>query len=338
MTTAIVEQTNIEQEQRVRPALSIIFEIGDWRVMPELNRLQHSSTAATRQLEPRLINLLCFLAANSDKVLSREELIQELWPHVVVNENSLTRAISELRKQLRTANASIDDYIETIPKRGYRLIPPVNFANKDSCQSTANSKRNYWNGISQHFSKHYLSKHYGSAITAACFSLVMVIWLTLGNGINFDKQANEILLSDEVLEQETDFLGGKVTLSMLADTPEDFRSMTNPVLSINEMQYAFIQYDSKGSTIFLGDLGTTLEPVPVFNSTRRLFNLTWSPVGNNLLFAMKPSMTTAAVYSTINANETTELFMLNLQTLEISRLVRDTKSSDKESSNSPNLT
>ena len=109
------------------PALARPFSLGDWRVLPQLNRLQHLISGEERQLEPRLIKLLCFLAANEHRVLSREELVQELWPRVIVNENSLTRAISELRKQLQSTIAVHANYIETIPKRGYRLIPMVEF-------------------------------------------------------------------------------------------------------------------------------------------------------------------------------------------------------------------
>ena len=85
-------------EAQTMPALSAPFSVGDWQVWPELNRLQHRRETRQRQLEPRLINLLCYLAANSERVLSREQLVNELWPRVTVNENSLTRAVSELRK------------------------------------------------------------------------------------------------------------------------------------------------------------------------------------------------------------------------------------------------
>ena len=81
--------------------------MGEWRVLPQLNRIRCSGTNEERQLEPRLIKLLCFLGANEELVLSREELIQELWPRVIVNENSLTRAISELRKQLQSQDSRV---------------------------------------------------------------------------------------------------------------------------------------------------------------------------------------------------------------------------------------
>ena len=107
-------------------------------------------------------------------------------------------------------------------------------------------------------------------------------------------------------------------------------------MSLDEKQYAFIQYDTSGSTIFLGGLGTAIEPAPVYYSNQHVFNLAWSPVGNNLLFAIKPSMTTTAMYSTMG--ETAELLTLNLNTLETSRLVEDINPPDTNSPNGLNLT
>lgn len=105
-----------------------------WRVSPERNLLElcydtpqpgTSQVCLTRQLEPRLMKLLCLLAAAGGQVLTRDELMTALWPRVVVNENSLTRAVSELRKALNPAPLApaygAQGLIETVPKRGYRL-------------------------------------------------------------------------------------------------------------------------------------------------------------------------------------------------------------------------
>jgi hypothetical protein len=76
------------------------------------------------------MQLLCLLADANGAVLSRDSLMEALWPRVVVNENSLTRAISELRKAFTLPDDEVIDaansatgsgLIETVPKRGYRL-------------------------------------------------------------------------------------------------------------------------------------------------------------------------------------------------------------------------
>jgi len=101
------------------------FYLACWRVDPARNLLEtHASgdiRPAQRQLEPRLMQLLCLLAREAGTVITRETLIQTLWPTVIVTENSLTRAVSDLRLKLAQPGEERSDLIETIPKRGYRL-------------------------------------------------------------------------------------------------------------------------------------------------------------------------------------------------------------------------
>ncbi len=331
---SIIVTEPLDTVRQTMLGISTPFSVGDWKVLPELNRLQHLRGTTQRQLEPRLINLLCYLAANSERVLSREELVNELWPRVIVNENSLTRAVSELRKKLYTSNASTKNYIETIPKRGYRLIPAVTAITSEQVSASSATKNNSRTSFSQKS-----RWRYRSAISALCFSLVIGSWLWLNTTGILQEAGSEgtaVLLTDKILENEPDYLSGELTLSTMNDTSAGVVTIATPVVSMDEKQYAFIQYDMTGSTIFLGSLGTAIEPMPVFFSNRHLFNLAWSPVGDNLLFAMKPSMTTAAVYS--STSETAELLMLNLNTLETSRLVQDMSPAATESTKGLNLT
>ena len=78
-----------------------------------------------RKLEPKTTRLLGHLARHAGQPLSRKELLQAVWPDVVVGDEALTTAINKIRR------AFADDgrhprVIETIPKMGYRLIAPVN--------------------------------------------------------------------------------------------------------------------------------------------------------------------------------------------------------------------
>lgn len=310
-------------------ALPRRFSLGDWQVLPELNRLRSKGADAERQLEPRLMKLLCYLAANEGRVLSREELVQELWPRVIVNENSLTRAVSELRKQLQATESSVANYIETIPKRGYRLVPPVELEATDSHLPVAEVATERTSFFAMP------SLRWGAGLSAACLCLIVASWISLGDIPLLEQSGEAILLSDEVLKTEPDYLGGELRLSTMEEAPV-VQAIATPVVSPDEKQYAFIQYDSSGSTIFLGGLGTAIEPVPVYFSDLHLFNLAWSPVGNNLLFAMQPAMTAAAVFSP--AAETAELVMLNLTTLETSRLVEELNPAEKHATNGLNLT
>jgi DNA-binding winged helix-turn-helix (wHTH) protein len=106
-----------------------IFLLAYWTVHKDRHLItwadDQNGVTCERQLEPRLMRLLCLLADNAGNVLTRDELITALWPRVVVNENSLTRAVSDLRRLLSPPDGSNIQFIQTVPKRGYRLqIPP----------------------------------------------------------------------------------------------------------------------------------------------------------------------------------------------------------------------
>tara|TARA_R100000306_G_scaffold62590_2_gene74942 strand:+ start:26904 stop:28145 length:1242 start_codon:yes stop_codon:yes gene_type:complete len=127
------------------------FWLNSWWVAPEHHTLTlvaggartsaHSigdlQVLCERTLEPRLMKLLCRLAEQPGRVVSRETLVEYLWPRVIVNDNSLTRAVSDLRKALAVETASVTDSaanpdadtrpvrIETVPKRGYSLSGTV---------------------------------------------------------------------------------------------------------------------------------------------------------------------------------------------------------------------
>ncbi|PCJ24754.1 MAG: hypothetical protein COA96_08775 [SAR86 cluster bacterium] len=334
------------------PLLTQDFYLGDWLVCPSLNRLQHRFTSLERQLEPRLLHLLCYMANNSNQVFTRKELVQELWPKVVVNENSLTRAISELRKQLSSpdsVNNSTLHYIETIPKKGYRLAPAVVTEIADNTatlepQSTRFHRppsapaSSLWAVIfSKTFSKPVFNITLNSTVVSALsLSFILGFIFILQNSVIPTEEYSIAQISDELLENKPEYFGGKVTLSNMDNSLLDIDSIAKPIISIDEKQFAYIQYDANGSTIFLGDLSMKNEPLPVFNSNKYLFNLAWAPVGNNLLFAMKPVVATTAIY--ISSNHGAELLMLNLETFQTSRLVQESIPVEEKPASKSNLT
>jgi DNA-binding winged helix-turn-helix (wHTH) protein/tetratricopeptide (TPR) repeat protein len=75
-------------------------------------------------LHPKTFLLLQTLVEANGQVVSKDELLARVWPGVVVEENNLTKNISLLRKALGNGSESAE-FIETIPKIGYRFIAPV---------------------------------------------------------------------------------------------------------------------------------------------------------------------------------------------------------------------
>ncbi len=75
-------------------------------------------------LEPKSMEVLAYLIAHEGEVVSRDDLHTQVWPGVYVGGDSLTGAIIKIRRALAD-DARNPEYVETIPKRGYRLIAQV---------------------------------------------------------------------------------------------------------------------------------------------------------------------------------------------------------------------
>lgn len=95
------------------------LRVGEWEVDPALNELRRGGEAI--RLEPKAIEVLRYLAERPGEVVGREALLSAIWPGVVVGDDALTQAIIKLRRALGD-DAHSPRYIETISKRGYRLI------------------------------------------------------------------------------------------------------------------------------------------------------------------------------------------------------------------------
>ena len=87
-------------------------------VNPVINNLSDKKTGKNVRLEPRLMNVLCFLAVNAGQLVSREQLIEAVWNNYGGADEGLNQAISFLRKLLDDPNKKV---IETIPTKGYLL-------------------------------------------------------------------------------------------------------------------------------------------------------------------------------------------------------------------------
>lgn len=75
-------------------------------------------------LTPRVFDLLLMLVKNAGEIVTKDELLETVWADAVVEEGNVSRTVSTLRRKLGR-DASGRDFIETVPKHGYRFIAPV---------------------------------------------------------------------------------------------------------------------------------------------------------------------------------------------------------------------
>lgn len=94
-----------------------------------------------QRIEPKAMQVLLILASRPSVVIPRNEFMEQVWPGIEIGEEVLTRCISLLRSALKENNQH--NYIETVPKSGYRLVAPVKALNvSEYVEADTNSSRN----------------------------------------------------------------------------------------------------------------------------------------------------------------------------------------------------
>ncbi|MFQ5684169.1 MAG: transcriptional regulator [Candidatus Binatia bacterium] len=76
------------------------------------------------RLTPKAFGILAYLVEHADQLVTKESLLDTLWPGVHVTESALTVCITELRKALGD-DPKEPKFIQTVHRRGYRFIAPV---------------------------------------------------------------------------------------------------------------------------------------------------------------------------------------------------------------------
>ncbi len=105
------------------------FLLGEWKVCPKLNRVVYRGHA--RHLSPKVMEVLVCLAKRQGDVVSKDELFGTIWPGTFVTDDALVRCVVELRRVFHE-NAREPRIIETISKRGYRILAPVTWCENDT--------------------------------------------------------------------------------------------------------------------------------------------------------------------------------------------------------------
>ncbi len=98
------------------------FTLGEWLVEPAVGAISRDGQQI--HLEPKVVEVLAYLAGRAGQVVSKRELIDAVWQVEVISNSRLTRVISDLRRALGD-DAGQPRYVKTIPTRGYRLVATV---------------------------------------------------------------------------------------------------------------------------------------------------------------------------------------------------------------------
>jgi DNA-binding winged helix-turn-helix (wHTH) protein len=102
------------------------------------DRTAYAVTREDRPLDltPKLLDLLFYLLERPATLVTKEQLLEGVWPGANVTDNALAQAISELREALGDS-PSAPVYIRTVARRGYRLVAEIHAAAQSTAQATA---------------------------------------------------------------------------------------------------------------------------------------------------------------------------------------------------------
>ena len=105
-----------------------LYEFCRFRFDPENHLLECEGSPIP--LTPKVFEILLVLVQNGNRLTTKEELMRRVWPDSFVEEANLTVNISALRRQLGETPSG-QQYIETVPKKGYRFVVPVTHVSLD---------------------------------------------------------------------------------------------------------------------------------------------------------------------------------------------------------------
>src|SRR5438876_2312427 len=104
------------------PEAQHLYEFGPFRLDPSQRLLLRNGKPVS--LTPKVFETLVILVENHGRLLSKDELMKQLWPATFVEEANLAQNISAIRRTLNGQSGG-EQYIETVPKGGYRFIGSV---------------------------------------------------------------------------------------------------------------------------------------------------------------------------------------------------------------------
>ena len=99
-----------------------VYDFGPFTVEPKERTLRRDGQAVP--LPPKAFDLLVVLVTRASRLVTKEELLKEVWPETFVEEANLSYTVSLLRRALGDEGER-HQYIDTVPKQGYRFVAPV---------------------------------------------------------------------------------------------------------------------------------------------------------------------------------------------------------------------
>ncbi|HEX5324661.1 MAG TPA: winged helix-turn-helix domain-containing protein, partial [Capsulimonadaceae bacterium] len=150
---------------------TVLYRIGDL----ELDLAKGSLCRGGREihLKPKAFQILAYLIAQRDRLVSRDELLEQFWKDTAIGEDVLAHSIAELRRALGDSSRA-PLYLKTVPKRGYLFVADVQ---EVSCEAFAATEEITTIQVREEYSDEFPARRFprwAFAITAATVALAFV--------------------------------------------------------------------------------------------------------------------------------------------------------------------
>ena len=243
------------------------FIIGPWRVQPR--RLLIESEERHQSLRPKVMDLLLALAKSPGQVVTKDEILEQVWGGAVVGDEVLRRTVFELRKSLGDDPKS-PIFVETIPRVGYRLIAPVSRDLPVDDQEVSRAEA----GVPVETS--------GSRRWRPPLLLAVAAVLTTAVGLGFLRGSDEALRSTESAVIQQAPAADHLKLRPLTTMPG---RETQPELSRDGRRLAFIGIDRDGvSDLYVLELDAGRQPIRLTDDAASQAAPAFDPTGRRLAY------------------------------------------------------
>lgn len=250
-------------------------KFGAWTLDPKRQTI--SDGEVTRELEPLLFKILCYLIINDEQIITRQDLVDDVWCQKYVDDNAINRAMSELRKVLKSDKQK-GLVVKTHYRKGYSFFLKSEVIYQDSLNKTSqdvsgfsSSSNNDQNLIKTQHSQKKLK--YGFSLVFSVAGLLILFMFMASSEPSGNEKERPVKVVESNFNEE-----------LLSWEPGRYLSTR---LSPNEnlLAYLFIPSDKDKSVLVIKNLTSNTEKKVAFQGAE-LFPLGWSFDSTKLFYRL----------------------------------------------------
>ena len=209
----------------------------------------------SQKIAPKVMDLLVYLINGAESVISRDDLLENVWPNRFGADESLSRSISELRKAISFCSNINEQFIATIPKKGYKLCFPSQIINRQN------------HGDNDNFATSHISKRKLTIIGTGIIVLAILWSIWQLNSINKPPKNNVKSIAVLAFDNLTD----EADMGLLGDGLAE--EIINQLATVKNLTVAsrFSSFYFKNKTLPLAEIANKLNVKYLLEGSIRKF-------------------------------------------------------------------